>query len=265
MVRSTAAATASALPASSAPLARTAAVLLWSMSCTTSLWAALARLRAIGPPMAPSPMNPTLPAMLLSAGLLLEAARDVDGEARDEVGVGRGEETDQVGLVGGPGDGARGGAFDLLGLRGLRALVPMRADALRQGDAGRDGVDVDAVGPELEGELAGEGDDAALGRGIGAGAVEAQAPSRDRGQVDDLAAALLLHHRNDRVRAEEGGVEVEGDKLLPVGEAQLLGRRLRIGDHRAAAHGVDQDVDAAVVLRPPRDQTPHLLPTARIA
>src|SRR4029453_9499090 len=108
MVRSTAAATASALPASSAPWARTAAVLLWSMSCTTSLWPAFARLRAIGPPMAPSPMNPTLPAMLRSAGLLLEAARDVDGEARDEIGVGRGEETDDIGLVGRLGDRRRG-------------------------------------------------------------------------------------------------------------------------------------------------------------
>ena len=177
------------------------------------------------------------------------AARDVDGEARDEIGVGRGQETDDVGLVGRLGDAAQRRALDLLGLRGLRALVPMRADALGQGDAGGDGVDVDAVGPELEGELAGEGDDAALGRGIGAGAVVAEATAGDRGQVHDLAAALLLHHRNDRVRAEEGGVEVEGDELLPVGEAQLLGRRLRIGDHRAAAHRVDQDVDGAVIAR----------------
>ena len=121
-------------------------------------------------------------------------------------------------------------------------------------DAGGDGVDVDAVGPELEGELAGEGDDAALGRGIGAGAVVAEATAGDRGQVHDLAAALLLHHRDDRVRAEEGGVEIEGDELLPVGEAQLLGRRLRIGDHRAAAHRVDQDVDGAVVARHVGDQ-----------
>src|SRR5918999_2018808 len=99
MVRSTGAATASALPASSAPWARTAAVLLWSMSWTTSLWPAFARLSAIGPPMAPSPMNPTLPAMLLSAGWLLDAAGDVDGEACDEIGIGRGKKTDHVGLV----------------------------------------------------------------------------------------------------------------------------------------------------------------------
>src|SRR4029453_7034353 len=116
--------TGSALPASSAPLARTAAVLLWSMSCTTSLWPAFARLSAIGPPMAPSPINPTLPAMLLSAGLLLEAARGVDGEARDEIGVGRSQETDHVGLVGRLGDAAQGRAFDLPRRAGLGPLVP---------------------------------------------------------------------------------------------------------------------------------------------
>jgi hypothetical protein len=66
IVRSTSAATASAVPASSAPLARSGAVLVWSMSCTTSLKPAFTRLSAIGPPMAPSPMNPTLPAMLFS-------------------------------------------------------------------------------------------------------------------------------------------------------------------------------------------------------
>src|SRR4029450_3019796 len=168
MVRSTAAATASALPASSAPLARTAAVLLRSISCTTSLWPAFARLRAIGPPMAPSPMNPTLPAIPAS----LDTTRDIDRQARNEIGVRRGEEADHVGLVGRLGDAAQRRALDLLGLRGLRALVPMGPDALRQGDTGGDGIDVDAVGPELEGELAGESDDAALGRGVGAGAVE---------------------------------------------------------------------------------------------
>src|SRR5687768_4849591 len=81
------------------------------------------------------------------------AAGYIDGEARDEIGVGRGEETDDVGLVGRLGNAAQRRALDLLGLRGLRALVPMRADTLGQGDAGGDGVDVDAVGAELEGEL----------------------------------------------------------------------------------------------------------------
>ncbi len=48
------------------------------------------------------------------------------------------------------------------------------------------------------------------------------------------------------------------------GEAQLLGRGLRIGDHRAAAHGIDQDVDAAMVLRRPGDQLLDLRRVQRI-
>src|SRR4051812_17106740 len=75
-----------------------------------------------------------------------DAAGDVDREAGDEVGVGRGEEADHSRLVGRLGDAAQRRAFDLLGLRGLRALLPVRPDALGQGDAGRDRVDVDAVG-----------------------------------------------------------------------------------------------------------------------
>ena len=66
MVRSTAAATASAESATSAPLAFSGAVLAVSMSCTTSWKPAFARLRAIGPPMAPSPMNPIFPAISFS-------------------------------------------------------------------------------------------------------------------------------------------------------------------------------------------------------
>src|SRR5581483_10001456 len=45
--------------------------------------------------------------------------------------------------------------------------LPMRADALGQRDARRDRVDGDAVRPQLVAELLGEGDDAALGRGVG--------------------------------------------------------------------------------------------------
>ena len=178
MVRSTAAATACAETATSAPSAFNGSVFALSMSCTTSAKPAFARLSAIGPPMAPSPMNPTLPAMLFSLAGRLHAAGDVDGEAGDEIGVGGGQEADHVGLVDRFGDAAQRGAFDLFGLRALRALLPMRPDAFGEGDAGGDGIDVDAVRPELMGELAGERDDAALGRGIGARAVGAEARVR---------------------------------------------------------------------------------------
>src|SRR5580698_7078027 len=66
MVRSVLEATSFADDATSA---LSLAVLAGSMSCTTSGTSALMRLRAIGPPMAPSPMNPTLPAISSSLGL----------------------------------------------------------------------------------------------------------------------------------------------------------------------------------------------------
>src|SRR5262249_62194922 len=171
-------ATACAEPATSPPLAFNRAVLPSSMSLTTREKPALTRLSAIGPPMDIRPINPTLPGMecsLLSARQALYAARHVDGEAGDEIGVGRGKEADDACLVDGFGDAAQWRVFDLLGLGGLRALLPVRADALGQRDAGRDGIDGDAVGAELVRKLAGEGDDAALGRGIGARAVRAEA------------------------------------------------------------------------------------------
>ena len=43
----------------------------------------------------------------------------LDGEAGDEIGVGRGQEADHVGLVDRFGDAAQRRAFDLLGLRAL--------------------------------------------------------------------------------------------------------------------------------------------------
>ena len=62
-VRSTAAATASADSAFAAPRAMSRSIFPASMSCTTSAKPALTRLSAIGPPMFPSPMNPTFPAI----------------------------------------------------------------------------------------------------------------------------------------------------------------------------------------------------------
>src|SRR5216684_9123576 len=100
----------------------------------------------------------------------------VDRDAGHEICIARGEKTDHLRLVDRLGDAAQRGTVDL-GLLVLRArLVPARPDALGQRAARGDRVDVDAVGAELEGELSGEGDDAALGGGIGAAARNAQAP-----------------------------------------------------------------------------------------
>ena len=114
-------------------------------------------------------------------------------------------------------------------------------------------VDRDAVRSQLEGELAGEGDDAALGGGIGAAARDAEAAPGDRRQVDDLAALLPLHHRHHSVGEEERATQVEVDQRPPVVEAQLVDRGAGFGDDRAAADRVDQDVDRGEFLRHRRD------------
>jgi hypothetical protein len=80
---------------------------------------------------------------------LLDAAGDVDGDAGDEVGVGQGEKADHARLICRLGDAAERCARDLASLLLGRALLPARADALRQRQAGNDGIDGDAVGPQL--------------------------------------------------------------------------------------------------------------------
>src|SRR6185437_15960980 len=187
------------------------------------------------------------------------AAGDVDRLAGDEIGVLRRQEADYPGLVDRLGDAAQRGLVDLGGLGLLAAALPMRADALGQRDARRDRVDVDAVGAELVAELFGEGDDPALCRGIGGARRDAAAAPGDRGQVDDLAAALLLHHRHDGVGEQERAVKVELDEFLPVLETQLVHRRARFGDDRAAADRVDEDVDAAVLGGDRVDEVADLL------
>src|SRR6267378_4845918 len=74
MVRATLAATASAEVARVAPRVFQTSALPGSMSCTTSEKPCLTRFSAIGPPMFPSPMNPTVPAITppsLGSGLAI--------------------------------------------------------------------------------------------------------------------------------------------------------------------------------------------------
>src|SRR5690348_4752705 len=92
----------------------------------------------------------------------------VDGDAGDEIGITGSQETDHLGLIRRLGDAAQRGALDLGRLVFRALLVPARANALGQRLARRDRVDVDPIGAEFEGELAGEGDDTSLRRGIGA-------------------------------------------------------------------------------------------------
>src|ERR1700731_4363447 len=70
IVRSHALATAAGDVTVAAPAATSGSSLLGSMSCTTSEKPAFARLCAIGPPILPSPMNPTLPGIAFPPRLL---------------------------------------------------------------------------------------------------------------------------------------------------------------------------------------------------
>src|SRR5712691_11566915 len=69
MVRSTLAATPSAESPTVAPRVRQMSAFAGSMSCTTSEKPCLTRFSAIGPPMFPSPMNPTVPAIAILLGV----------------------------------------------------------------------------------------------------------------------------------------------------------------------------------------------------
>src|SRR5262245_7256911 len=101
---------------------------------------------------------------------------------------------------------------------------------------------------ELVGELPRQSDDATLGRGVGRRAGRALPSARDRGEVDDLAAPLALHDWDDGMREEIRPRQVEVDQRRPLGERQLLRGGGGLGDDRAAAHGIDQDVDPPKML-----------------
>src|SRR5262249_28364074 len=126
--------------------------------------------------------------------------------------------------------------------------VPARTQPRRQRQARGDGVDVDAERPELERQLARERNDAALGGGVGRAAAGTDPTPGDRRDVDDLPRGLTLHDWNHGVAEQKRAGQIEVQQTLPVLERQLVDRRRRPADDRAAAHGVDQNVDASVRL-----------------
>src|SRR5712692_3436009 len=87
IVRSVAAATSSGDPATLAPRSRSGSTLSRATSCTTSENPFLARFNAMGPPMLPSPMNPTAPgiANLLGGGRALALLERGDHVASEEL------------------------------------------------------------------------------------------------------------------------------------------------------------------------------------
>src|SRR5579871_3122829 len=95
------------------------AVLAGSMSCTTSGTSALMRFRAIGPPMAPRPMNPTLPVISSSRGLWCDCS---GGPTMGLQG--------KIALVTGASRGLGEGAARALARQGARVMLVARDGAL---------------------------------------------------------------------------------------------------------------------------------------
>jgi hypothetical protein len=56
-----------------------------------------------------------------------------------------------------------------------------------------------------------------LGRGV-ADIGDAEMTDRgDRGNIDDRAAALPRHRRDDVLHGEEGALEIDGERAVPIG------------------------------------------------
>ncbi|HEY1324534.1 MAG TPA: hypothetical protein VGF32_30020 [Streptosporangiaceae bacterium] len=93
----------------------------------------------------------------------------------------------------------------LLGVAFLRARAP--------GQAGRDGVDRDAAGPEFHRQGAGEAHHGALAGDVGDEPGARRLPHRVGGHVDDAAEAAVGHAGRERGAQLEGGLDV--DRLNP--------------------------------------------------
>src|SRR5215510_15650447 len=105
---------------------------------------------------------------------VLLAAGDVDGYARNEIGIGRCQKANHAGLILGLGNTSEGRAGNFCGLLSLRHLLPARMKALAQRATGRNGITGDAVRAELERELPSEGDNTAFRSRVGTATTQAE-------------------------------------------------------------------------------------------
>src|SRR5712691_754917 len=116
------------------------------------------------------------------------------------------------------------------------------AEARPVDHAGRDAIDVDVVGADLERKALGDAAQPPLGGGIGH-AAGAPAHSERAADIDDLAVALGHHGRQHAAHGVKAAVHVERDDVV-----EFLRRRFHAGlaDRPRAAGDVDQNVDAAI-------------------
>ena len=88
---------------------------------------------------------------------------------------------------------------------------------------GRDAIDVDVVGADLEREALGDAAQPPLRRGIGH-AAGAPAHAEGAADIDDLAVALRHHGRQHAAHGVEAAIHVEGDDVV-----EFLRRGLHAG------------------------------------
>ncbi len=137
-------------------------------------------------------------------------------------------------------------AFDLVAVV-ARVLVHVGGEGAR-----RDRADHDALVRQPQRHAAREVDQAGLAGGVRVGFLRVDRHAVDRGDVDHLGQVVgrgLPEHRRQRLRQEEGRLQVQVDHLVPAAFRKFVERRAPGG-----AGVVDQDVERALVLGVGLDQ-----------
>ena len=137
-------------------------------------------------------------------------------------------------------------------------VVDLLLDQRRPDIARADGVAGDAGLGQLQGRDLGQADQAVLGGDVGRLEGRGDQAVR-RGDVDDPAPAPRRHARDHRAHGVEGGREVDGQDLVPLGGREALDRR-----HVLDAGIVDQDVDRTQLAHGLGDHGRDLLGPAHV-
>lgn len=166
-----------------------------------------------------------------------EAAIDIEGLAGDEIGEFHAEEGDGAADVHGGADAAEGSG----GGPSAGVVTGLFLCAFDFDGAGGDAVDADAVFAEFDGGDFGELFHAALGGGVVDEAREGDLVAAGA-DIDDAAAAIVLHDTGGLLGAEEAALEVGIEDVVPLlfGEFEERFPGLDAGV-------IDEDIEAAVI------------------
>ncbi|MEN9633214.1 MAG: hypothetical protein RL077_1618 [Verrucomicrobiota bacterium] len=144
----------------------------------------------------------------------VDATVDIEGGAGDETVEFAGEEDGGAGDIFGLTTAAQRNARD--GGEGGRGCGVGIMKVGTQNESGREGVDANALRPELGGEGAGESEDGAFGSGVGDRAGVAAFAPREGGEINDTGSAVSAGRGREmgeggpRGFAEAGEVERHG-------------------------------------------------------